>query len=123
MLGSGAALKFTPLKPEKSTEEPETAGDWIPLTPRARLGRGTAHTLTPLSPKNSVEGPGTAGEGTPLATSVGTERGAAPKLTPPTTNSGAGLGTEGACLLTHSQSQTRERGHTETHSTTISSRH
>ncbi|MPC29652.1 hypothetical protein E2C01_022896 [Portunus trituberculatus] len=36
------------------------------------------------------------------------------KNTPLTTNSGGGLGTEGACPHPHSRSQTRERGHTET---------
>ncbi|MPC41478.1 hypothetical protein E2C01_035071 [Portunus trituberculatus] len=53
--------------------------------------------LTPLSPENSMEGPGTVGEGTPLATSGGAERRAAHKLTLLTTNSGAGLRTEGPC--------------------------
>ncbi|MPC52118.1 hypothetical protein E2C01_045979 [Portunus trituberculatus] len=96
-LGSGAALKLTSLKPEKSAEEPETAGEWTPLPPRARLERGATHTLTPLSPENSVEGPGTAGEGPPLATGGWAERGAARELTPLTVNSGAGIGTEGAC--------------------------
>ncbi|MPC46073.1 hypothetical protein E2C01_039782 [Portunus trituberculatus] len=97
MLGSRATLKLTSLKPEKSTEEPETAGEWTLLPSRARLRRGATHTLTPPSPENSVEGPGTAGEGTPLATGGGAEHGATRKLIPPTTNSGAGLGTEGAC--------------------------
>ncbi|MPC41873.1 hypothetical protein E2C01_035481 [Portunus trituberculatus] len=96
-LGSGAALKLTPPKPEKSTENPETVGDWIPLPPRARIGRGATHMLTPPSPEYSVEGPGTAGEDTPLATSSGAECRTAHKLIPLTANSGAGLGTVGAC--------------------------
>ncbi|MPC86214.1 hypothetical protein E2C01_081034 [Portunus trituberculatus] len=96
-LGSGAALKLTPPKPEKSAKEPETGGGWTTLTPRARLGRGAAHTLIPPSPENSVKRPGTAREGTPLTIGGRAGHRAARKLTLPTANSGAGLGTEGAC--------------------------
>ncbi|MPC32216.1 hypothetical protein E2C01_025523 [Portunus trituberculatus] len=92
----GVALKLTPPKPEKSAEEPETAGEWTPLTPRVREGRGATPKLTPPRTTNYMEEPGTAGEGTPLATEGRAEREVARKLTPPTTNSGAGLGTEGA---------------------------
>ncbi|MPC53076.1 hypothetical protein E2C01_046960 [Portunus trituberculatus] len=58
------------------------------------MGEGRTHTN---STENSVEGPGTGGEGTPLATSGGAECRAARKLISLTANSGAGLGTEGAC--------------------------
>ncbi|MPC46293.1 hypothetical protein E2C01_040009 [Portunus trituberculatus] len=53
--------------------------------------------LIPSGPENYVEGPGTVGEGTLLATSGGAECGDTCKLTLPTANSGAGIGTEGAC--------------------------
>ncbi|MPC65465.1 hypothetical protein E2C01_059599 [Portunus trituberculatus] len=82
-LGSGAACRLIPPRPENSLEAPDTVGIYTTLTPGATLRSGAELELTSPKPEKSMEEPETAGG-----------------LDPP-----------------HSQSQTRERGHTHTNYT------